>query len=192
MVDSCVPQKPSLKILFSHESFEREIISVNHWDRALLVDQWQRTSLPIQETWVWSLAWEDSLEKEMETHSSVLAWEISWTEEPGKLQSMGLQRAAHDWLQHAAAGIWVCCFFKTHSSKPVTLNSFRDTSHNWLVPLSQSLGFSTIESLLWVLEIAAGQSPPPQRVWTPILGCPFSSELLIFYNSNLNLFFPPG
>ena len=44
-----------------------------------------------QETWVWSLAQEDPLEKEMAIHSSVLAWEIQGTEEPGGLQSMGLQ-----------------------------------------------------------------------------------------------------
>ena len=46
-----------------------------------------------QETLVWSLSWEDALEKEMATHSSILAWEIPWTEEPGKLQSMGSQES---------------------------------------------------------------------------------------------------
>ena len=45
---------------------------------------------------VWSLYQEDPLEEEMATHSSILAWEVSWTEEPGKLQSMGLQRVRHD------------------------------------------------------------------------------------------------
>ena len=44
------------------------------------------------------LGWEDSLEEGMVTHSSTLAWEIPWTEEPGKLQSMRLQRAGHDWI----------------------------------------------------------------------------------------------
>ena len=47
----------------------------------------------MQETWVRSLGWEDPLEKEMATHSSILAWEIPWTEEPGGLQSMGLQES---------------------------------------------------------------------------------------------------
>ena len=47
----------------------------------------------MQEMWVRSLAQEDSLEKELTTHSSILAWEIPWTEEPGKLQFMGLQRS---------------------------------------------------------------------------------------------------
>ena len=49
-----------------------------------------------QETQVQSLSWEDHLEKEMATHSSILAWEVPWTEEPGGLQSMGLQKVRHD------------------------------------------------------------------------------------------------
>ena len=51
----------------------------------------------MQETWVRSLGQEDPLEKGMTTHSSVLARRIQWTEEPGRLQSMGLQRVRHDW-----------------------------------------------------------------------------------------------
>ena len=50
----------------------------------------------MQETWVQSLAQEDPLEKEMATHSSILAWKIPWVEEPGGLQSMGLQRVGHN------------------------------------------------------------------------------------------------
>ena len=50
----------------------------------------------MQETWVQSLAGEDLLEKEMITHSSILAWKIPWTEKPGKLQAMGSQRVGHD------------------------------------------------------------------------------------------------
>ena len=50
----------------------------------------------MQETWVPSLGWEDPLEKEMTTHSSILSWEIPWTEEPSGLQAMGLQRVRHD------------------------------------------------------------------------------------------------
>ena len=51
----------------------------------------------MQETWVWSLGWEDPLEKGMAIHSSILAWRIPWTEEPGRLQSVGSQRVGHDW-----------------------------------------------------------------------------------------------
>ena len=55
-------------------------------------------NLPVvQETRIWSLRWEDPLEKEMATHSSILAWKISQTEDPGGLQSMGSQRVGHDW-----------------------------------------------------------------------------------------------
>ena len=50
-----------------------------------------------QEMWVQSLGQEDPLEEGMETHSSILAWRIPWTEEPSRLQSMGSQRAGHDW-----------------------------------------------------------------------------------------------
>ena len=51
----------------------------------------------MQETWVRSLGREDPLENEMATHSSILAWKISWTKEPGRLQSMGSKRVRHDW-----------------------------------------------------------------------------------------------
>ena len=50
----------------------------------------------MRETWVQSLGWEDPLEKEMATHSSTLAWKIPWIEDPGRLQSMGLQRVGQD------------------------------------------------------------------------------------------------
>ena len=50
----------------------------------------------MQETWVRSLGQEDPLEEGMTTHSSILAWRIPWTEEPGGLQSMGSQRVGHD------------------------------------------------------------------------------------------------
>jgi len=50
----------------------------------------------LQEIWVQSLGREDPLEKEMATHSSILVWKIPWTEEPGRLQSMGLQKVGHN------------------------------------------------------------------------------------------------
>ena len=63
---------------------------------ASLVAQTVKNPLAIWETWLRSLDWEDSLEKGMATHSSVVAWRILWTEEPGGLQSMGSQRVRHD------------------------------------------------------------------------------------------------
>ena len=54
-------------------------------------------SLPaMQETQVLSLGWEDPLEREMDAHTSILSWEIPWTEEPGGIQSMELQRVRYD------------------------------------------------------------------------------------------------
>ena len=57
-----------------------------------LVAQRLKRLPPMRETWVRSLGQEDPLEKEMATHSSILAWRIPWTEEPGRLQSTGWQR----------------------------------------------------------------------------------------------------
>ena len=61
----------------------------NQATRAFLVAQSVKNLLAVQETWVRSLGWEDTLEKEMATHSSILAWKISRTKEPGRLPSMG-------------------------------------------------------------------------------------------------------
>ena len=64
--------------------------------RASLVAQMVKNPPAMQETWVQSLDWEDPLEKGVATYSSILAWRIPWTEEPGRLQSMGLPRVGHD------------------------------------------------------------------------------------------------
>ena len=64
---------------------------------------------PVQETqgmWASSLSLEDPLEEEMAIHSSILAWKLTWTEEPGGLQSKGLQRVRHDWaIRHTQTPI---------------------------------------------------------------------------------------
>ena len=83
------------------------IISLNCWIRAedgnkiwltvvSLVAQRLKRLPAMQETWVQSLGREDPLEKEMATHSGILAWRIPWTEEPGGLQSTGSQRVGHN------------------------------------------------------------------------------------------------
>ena len=64
--------------------------------RTSLVTQTVKHLSTMQETWVRSLGQEDPLEKEMAIHSSTLAWKIPWTEEPGRLQSMGLKRVGHN------------------------------------------------------------------------------------------------
>ena len=61
-----------------------------------LVAQLVKNLPAMWETWVRSLGWENLLEEEKSTHSCILAWEIPWTEEPGGLQSMGLEKVRHD------------------------------------------------------------------------------------------------
>ena len=68
-----------------------------HTAKASLVAHLVNNQLAVQETWVWSLGQEDPLEKGMTTLSTILAWRIPWTEEPGTLQSMGSQRVGHNW-----------------------------------------------------------------------------------------------
>ena len=70
-----------------------------------LVAQSVKNPPAMQETPVQSLGQEESLEKEMATHGSILAWEIPWIEEPGGLQSMGSQRVRHDWATKPPARI---------------------------------------------------------------------------------------
>ena len=81
----------------------------------------------MQETWVRSLGLEDSLEKRMATHSSILAWKIPWTEEPGWLQPMGSQRVGHNWPTHRLWALYrtkyshtwaIWCKQPTHWQRP--------------------------------------------------------------------------
>ena len=73
--------------------------------RASLVVQTVKNLPATRETWVQSLGQEDPLKKEMATHSSILAWRIPWTEEPGGVQSMGSQRVGHD--RATCTSLWV-------------------------------------------------------------------------------------
>ena len=84
------------------------------WDS--LVAQTIKNLPAMQEIWVPFPGWEDPLEKEMATHSRILPWRIPWTEEPGGLQSMVLQRVRHDWVTNSftftfsEAAYWVSLF----------------------------------------------------------------------------------
>ena len=74
--------------------------------KASLVAQRFKRLPAVWETQVQSLGWEDPLEKEMTTHSSILAWRIPWREEPGRLQSTGSQRAGHNWVTSLSPSRW--------------------------------------------------------------------------------------
>ena len=71
-------------------------LAAQNQGRASLVAQLVKHLPAMREMWVQSLGQEDPLEKDMATHSSIFAWRIPWTEEPGGLQSMGSQRVGHD------------------------------------------------------------------------------------------------
>ena len=76
--------------------------------RASLVTQMVKNLPAMRKSWVWSLGWEDPLEEGMATHSSILAWRIPRTEEPGRLQSIESHRVRHDWrdLSHMPTPGW--------------------------------------------------------------------------------------
>ena len=77
--------------------FASLVVPANAGDtQAFLVAQLVKNPPAMQETWVRSLGWEDPLKKEMVIHSSILTWEIPWTEEPGGLQSMESQWIGHN------------------------------------------------------------------------------------------------
>ena len=107
----------------------------------------------MQETWVWSLDWEDPLEKGTATHSSILAWKIPWTKEPSGLQFMGSPRVRHDWATNTRT---IQCTFKNVflcSQSIVTCVS-------WLIAergdfhLSPCPVYSSVNILYWNKEFA--------------------------------------
>ena len=103
-----------VEVMFDHGSYRRTCFTIYcQACNSSQVVQWKRIHLPMQETqetWVLSLGQEDPLEKEIATHSSVLAWRIPLPEEPGGLQSMVLQRIGHDWAtEHTYLFLhWAC------------------------------------------------------------------------------------
>ena len=88
--------------------------------RASLVAQMVKNLPAMWESQVWSLGWEDLLEKVIATHSNILAWRIPWTAEPGKLQSMGWQRVRHHWATNT----------HTHKHTPIF---WQPDANSWLI-----------------------------------------------------------
>ena len=81
-----------------------------HTYRALLVAQMVKNSPAMRETWIWSLGWEEPMKKGTAIHSSILAWRIPWTKEPGRVQFMGSQRVGHDWATFTYIYIYAYIF----------------------------------------------------------------------------------
>ena len=89
-------------------------VPLGHPSQSSLVAQMAKNLPMMQETWVQSLDWEDPLEKETATHTSILAWRIPWREESGGLQSMRWQRAGHNWATNTFTFTWpsVCLIWR--------------------------------------------------------------------------------
>ena len=137
----------------------------------------------IQETWIWSLGKEDPLEEEMATHSSFLAWEIPWTEEPGRLQSMGSQRVGHEWAclqdtgkQVRESAYLLClkenlgpsCWSPSPAYKRNSGLSWHQLWHQPQWPQGAiSLSKVTHRSLRWCSHILPGKS----HEWRSLIGC---------------------
>ena len=122
--------------------------------QASLVAQRLKCLPAMQETWVRSLGWEDPLEKEMATHSSILAWRIPGTEEPGGLQPTGLQRVGHDWVTSLY-------FTSLHNIERKTHFSYREVVY--LVVLT-----NVITVKRWDLELTSEMF---RWVWHNLLQC---------------------
>ena len=105
------------------------------------------------ETWVQSLGWEDPMEESMASHSSILAWRIPWTEEPGGLQLLGLQRVRHDWMTVEHTPPSICIYLIYFINQALLLLLLSRFSRVWLCATPEtaahqapsSLGFSRQE-----------------------------------------------
>ena len=128
-----------------------------HWGFQMVL---YRISLLMQEDWVWSLGWEDYLEKEMATHSSILAWEIPWTKEPDGLLSIALQSQAwlSDWAHTQN--------LHTHSFKIHNSMNIGRCKHLKLLQLSGYRIFWGYPSPQVFSSISSALSPPPRQPLT--------------------------
>ena len=153
-----------------------------------LVAQTVKCLPAMRETWVQSLGPEDPLQKEMATHSSILAWKTPWMEKPGRLQSMGdPQRVGHDWatslLWSESGGalntclglqepVWLVCSFSFVSLYPFPLSHWAAATVTFL---------RTPEHAVFAPEsLCSGLKTFPQALMTP-----FSSHWVLFKCSHL-------
>ena len=126
----------------------------------------------MRETWVWSLGQEDPLEKEMTTHSSILAWKIPWTEEPGRLQSMELQRVGHYWETNTVSPA-----FRDTELHPVLLRR-----HTFLAQGTESVDSHTSHTHATHMHCPSLSSllPHPQGICQALASSP-GSGLVLWY-----------
>ena len=135
-----------------------------------------------QEMWVWSLGWEDTLEEGMATHTTILAWSIPWTEQPGGLQSIESHRVGHDWSHLACtqttghltsvsinvtqihlASVVVYLSIKSHSK---TINSTSHETEKWFKSLPEAMEWITQRDCI---PTSQGNSLFLQHLWSILL-----------------------
>ena len=166
----------------------KQFLCEGYWDTEILLKAWASWWLRGKESacnwsgnwflcwsiqWVWSLGWEDPLEKEMTTHSNILAWIIPRTEEPGGRQSRGSQRVGHNWVTNTHTHTHTQILMDPCLSPPCSLlsiQSFRPT----LYPFFPPPAFFWISFLYLILLLTNLLAPPsPHAVSWPV---PFFSE----------------
>ena len=151
------------------ESDTTEWLTLSLW--ASLVAQLVKNLPAVWETWVPSLGWGDPLEEGTATHSSILAWRIPWTEEPGGLQSMGLQRVGYDWVtKHSTATLYM---FHVYNIKYIlTAWNYYMTSRNtqsWNRPKNVCQFKYMIEMAFWGKGVVTTVKLLTNWIWIPDL-----------------------
>ena len=129
-------------------------------------------SMPaMQEAWVQSLGQDESLEEGMSTHSSILAWRVQWTEEPGRPQSTGSHRVGHDWATNIHSCIYMCvCIVTQMSNCPTLCNPV-----NYSPPGSSVHGIHQARILKWeVMPFSRGSSQPRDQTLVSCIAGRFS------------------
>ena len=139
----------------------------------------------MQENQVQSLGWEDPLEKGMATHSIILAWRIPWTEDPGGLQSMGLQRVRHDWGDLARTKkkkIYLTSWKKNKSQRKVryrkqyekrvkVISLCVDWILQKLINNNNDLKVKSLDATMWKLEEWRREGSEGKKVVLRFLSC---------------------
>ena len=162
-----------------------------------------------QETWVWSKGWEDPLEEEMATPSSDFSWKIPWTEEPGRLQSMGSQRVRHDLVTTHAHASWKESYDKPRQHIKKQRHQFANKvsynksygfskSHAWMRELDHKGGWELKNWCFWIVVLENNLenhldckdikpvSPKGNQPWIFIGKTVTKAEAPIFWPSDVN------
>ena len=135
----------------------------------------------MQETWemqVQSLGWENSLEEGMAAHSSILAWRISWTEEPGGLQSMGLQRVRQDWAVNTSSSPYPITGERRSTLSLSIAGRWQNQDLNPHHLFMESMAWMNLLFYCWMLQsdVCNFQLTSSEKDTCFLLLCPFSGR----------------